>query len=62
MDNGSSPTSLSYRDDNRVLRYLLHNVKGIRPVSGGVIEDAMEREYTESDTDQQVSDELDFEF
>lgn len=37
--------SFSVHDDNRVLRYLLHNVKGISPVSGGVMGEALEQEY-----------------
>lgn len=32
-------------DDTRVLRYLLHTVKGISPVSGGIMGDALEEEY-----------------
>lgn len=36
---------INYHDDNRVLRYLLHNVKGLSPVSGGVLGDALENEY-----------------
>lgn len=32
-------------DDTRVLRYLLHTIKGISPVSGGVMGDALEEEY-----------------
>lgn len=37
--------SMNYSDDTRVLRYLLHNIKGISPVSGGVMGDALELEY-----------------
>ncbi|OGL22585.1 hypothetical protein A2707_04690 [Candidatus Saccharibacteria bacterium RIFCSPHIGHO2_01_FULL_45_15] len=35
----------NFSDDTRVLRYLLHTVKGISPVSGGVMGDALEQEY-----------------
>lgn len=35
---------INYHDDNRVLRYLLHSVKGISPVSGGVLSEVLEQE------------------
>lgn len=43
--NDDSNEPINYHDDNRVLRYLLHNVKGISPVSGGVLGESLEREY-----------------
>ena len=43
QDDPNAP--INYHDDNRVLRYLLHNVKGLSPVSGGVLGDALEQEY-----------------
>lgn len=51
---------INYHDDNRVLRYLLHNVKGLSPVSGGVLGDALEEEYRESELGSRPSQELDF--
>jgi hypothetical protein len=36
---------LNYRDDTHVMRYLLHNIKGISPVSGGEMEDDLVPEY-----------------
>ncbi len=50
----------SYHDDNRVLRYLLHNVKGISPVSGGVLGDALEEEYKSAEEESRPEQELDF--
>lgn len=34
----------SHSDDVRVLRYLLHTIKGISPVSGGILQDDLELE------------------
>ncbi len=59
QDDHNEP--INYHDDNRVLRYLLHNVKGISPVSGGVLGDALEREYEAAEVETESSDELDFE-
>ena len=46
-DNTTQSTDepLNYRDDIRVMRYLLHNIKGISPVSGGELEDELVPEY-----------------
>lgn len=53
---------LNYHDDNRVLRYLLQNVKGISPVSGGLLGGTLDGEYDESElAEAQISDELEFE-
>lgn len=52
---------INYHDDNRVLRYLLHNVKGISPVSGGVLGDALEEEYRESEEESRPTEAFDFE-
>lgn len=52
---------INYHDDNRVLRYLLHNVKGISPVSGGVLGDALEDEYRESEEEIGAVEAFDFE-
>lgn len=35
---------ITYSDDVRVLRYLLHTIKGISPVSGGILQDDLELE------------------
>lgn len=35
----------NYTDDVHVMRYLLQNVKGISPVSGGEMEDQLVPEY-----------------
>lgn len=51
---------INYHDDNRVLRYLLHTVKGISPVSGGVLGDALEEEYKEAEVDSHPQQEYDF--
>ena len=58
QDDHNEP--INYHDDNRVLRYLLHNVKGISPVSGGVLGEALEREYAEAEENVETDD-LDFE-
>lgn len=52
---------INYHDDNRVLRYLLHTVKGISPVSGGVLGDALEEEYRESEEETGAVEAFDFE-
>ncbi|MDB5183368.1 MAG: hypothetical protein JWO07_49 [Candidatus Saccharibacteria bacterium] len=51
---------LNYHDDNRVLRYLLHNVKGLSPVSGGVLGEALENEYESAEDDAAAGQDLDF--
>jgi len=52
---------INYHDDNRVLRYLLHTVKGISPVSGGVLGDSLEEEYESAEEEAQTTEEFDFE-
>lgn len=61
-DESSSQSPLNYHDDNRVLRYLLHNVKGLSPVSGGIMGEALEQEYAESETDRSLFNEFEPEF
>lgn len=51
---------INYHDDNRVLRYLLHTVKGISPVSGGVLGDTLENEYEAAEEEAKTADEFDF--
>jgi hypothetical protein len=58
-DNQNDP--INYHDDNRVLRYLLHNVHGISAVSGGVLGDALEEEYRTAEEESRPEQELDFE-
>lgn len=57
--NDSLNQTANFSDDTRVLRYLLHTVKGISPVSGGVMGDALEQEYeiaeVETSVDQQYA-------
>ncbi len=57
-----NPTNkpVNYHDDNRVLRYLLHNVKGISPVSGGVWGEALVSEYDPASTGVLTADNFDF--
>ncbi len=40
---------IEHTDDTHVLRYLLHTVKGISPVSGGVMVDDIEQDYFVAD-------------
>lgn len=47
--NDSTDEPMNYSDDTRVLRYLLHTIKGISPVSGGVLGDSLEVEYAEAE-------------
>jgi len=61
MSDNSPHEPVNYHDDNRVLRYLLHNVKGLSPVSGGVLGEALENEYETAEEDAQVGQDLDFE-
>lgn len=58
-DHANDP--LNYHDDNRVLRYLLHNVKGLSPVSGGVLGDALENEYEAAEEDARAGQDLEYE-
>jgi hypothetical protein len=58
--DSSTEDPINYHDDNRVLRYLLHNVKGISPVSGGVLGEALENEYETAEEDAQTGQDLDF--
>lgn len=58
-DNTNDP--INYHDDNRVLRYLLHNVHGISAVSGGVLGDALEEEYQAAEAESRPEQEFDFE-
>ncbi|MFZ1360657.1 MAG: hypothetical protein WAS27_01320 [Candidatus Saccharimonadales bacterium] len=62
IQDESPAAPINYHDDNRVLRYLLHTVKGIRPVSGGVIGEALEREYADMEAERLPSTDLDLEF
>lgn len=59
--NDDSNEPINYHDDNRVLRYLLHNVKGISAVSGGVLGESLEREYAQAEEEAQGAQDLDFE-
>lgn len=61
MQHNTSDEPISYHDDNRVLRYLLHTVKGISPVSGGVLGDALENEYETAEEETRAAENLDFE-
>lgn len=58
-DNTNQP--IDYHDDNRVMRYLLHNVKGLSPVSGGVLGEALEDEYKEAEQEYRPEQIIDFE-
>ncbi len=51
---------INYRDDNSMLSYLLHNVKGLSPVSGGVLGEALEYEYAEAEFEAAAGDDIDF--
>lgn len=61
MSEDHSGEPVNYHDDNRVLRYLLHNVKGISPVSGGVLGEALENEYETAEEEVRTGEDLDFE-
>lgn len=55
----NDPHSLmSNHDDNQALRYLLHNVKGLSPVSGGVLGESLEAEYAQAEAENRALDEL----
>lgn len=60
MQDDQSNAPIDYHDDNRVLRYLLHTVKGISPVSGGVLGDALENEYETAEEEVRAAEEFDF--
>jgi len=60
MTSNHTNQPVDYHDDNRVLRYLLHTVKGISPVSGGVLGDALETEYESAEAQTRPVGELDF--
>lgn len=40
---------IGHTDDTHVLRYLLHTIKGISPVSGGIMGESLELEYANSE-------------
>lgn len=61
MQNDPLNEPINYHDDNRALRFLLHNVKGISPVSGGVLGDALENEYETAEEENRAVESLDFE-
>lgn len=60
MQNDPIKQSVNYHDDNRVMRYLLHTVKGISPVSGGVLGEALEQEYEEAESEARSGQDLDY--
>ncbi len=61
MQDDQANDPISYHDDNRVLRYLLHNVKGLSPVSGGVMGDALENEYELAEEEVRIGQDFDLE-
>lgn len=61
MSDNNTNDPINYHDDNRVLRYLLHNVHGISAVSGGVLGEALEEEYRTAENESRPEQELDFE-
>lgn len=50
-DHRQTDEPLGFHDDNRVMNYLLKNVKGISNVSGGVLGDALENEYAAAEAE-----------
>lgn len=59
----NDPHSLaSNHDDNQALRFLLHNVKGLSPVSGGVLGEALEAEYATAEAENRAFEELEPEY
>ncbi|MBI3889103.1 hypothetical protein HY312_00795 [Candidatus Saccharibacteria bacterium] len=62
MQNDQSQPQITSHDDNRVLRYLLHNVKGISAVSGGVMGDALEQEYQAAEEDFRLDSGAEFDY
>lgn len=61
MQNDSTNEPINYHDDNRALRYLLHTIKGISPVSGGVLGEALENEYESAEQETRAVESLEFE-
>ena len=61
MHDDPANDQINYHDDNRVLRYLLHNVKGLSPVSGGVLGEALENEYETAEEEVRTAEDFDFE-
>ncbi len=61
MQDDQVDQPINYHDDNRVMRYLLHTVKGLSPVSGGVLGDALEREYEAAEEEARPAEDFDFE-
>lgn len=61
MHDNSQNDPIEYHDDTRVLRYLLHNVKGLSAVSGGVLGEALEEEYRSAEEDARPELAIDFE-
>ncbi|USN96511.1 MAG: hypothetical protein H6797_05610 [Candidatus Nomurabacteria bacterium] len=61
MSEDQSNEPVNYHDDNRVLRYVLKNVKGTSPVSGGVLGETLEEEYRSAEEEAQFGQEFDFE-
>lgn len=59
MQNDDENAPIDYHDDNRVLRYLLQTVKGLSPVSGGVLGEALEDEYRVAEEESRAEQELD---
>ncbi len=62
MQYDQSQPPISSHDDNRVLRYLLHNVKGISAVSGGVMGDTLEQEYQAAEEDFRLDSSIEFDY
>lgn len=62
MSDNNTSDPINYHDDNRVLRYLLHNVHGISAVSGGVLGDALEEEYRTAEEESRPEQDIDLDF
>lgn len=62
MHDSDIDNELTHTDDVRVLRYLLHTIKGISPVSGGVMGEALEQEYAEAEEEHAGQGSTDYEF
>jgi hypothetical protein len=61
MQDDPANEPINYHDDNRVLRYLLHTVKGLSPVSGGVLGEALENEYESAEAETRIGEDFDLE-
>lgn len=61
MQDDPADQPINYHDDNRVMRYLLQTVKGISPVSGGVLGDALEQEYEAAEEEARPAEEFNYE-